>query len=138
VEGRGKVLFLNKKGNMKNLFLLFLLVPLFAFSKPIWHSWEDTPKENELYFTVWMVPGYPPSERQFLILQNYHENIEPIKANSMNGRGGWFAVSNEDILQLFQEGSKIIYLPQEKKSISYIRGFHFLFENDFCNQVEKK
>lgn len=91
----------------KFIFLICATVCCTIFAK--WHTWDTTPREGQLYMVVEMCPGVHYTKRQILMVSHYHKTNPIIDFKD----DGWWDARPQDILQWFDEGSKVLYLPSE-------------------------
>lgn len=82
-----------------------------AISLPLfseWHSWDELPKEGELYMYVEVNPCGKVYDRQILHLQRYSDR--GIKYQHVEN--GWWDVTKESVWDWLNQGSKLIYDPR--------------------------
>jgi len=98
------------------LWLIFFLCFLGTALHADWHTWEDEPESGSLYMVIHAVPGYPPHQRQTLIVQRWGGRNNVV----VGDRNGWWDVTQTDLWKWMNEGSKLLYLPSGKEDFEYL------------------
>ena len=94
-----------KGGKMLNKILFFCFVVCFSsVSAMQWHSWENPPKENQLY--MYSIVNEQQNDQTLII-----RRFDPKEPIFQHMERGWWSVNKDTVWWLMHQESKVIYLP---------------------------